>query len=165
MYLRLIVAIAVVVAAAAFSPAPLPKTHRKPAVDDVVLLQGTYKVLEYGRPNLQARGGFGGPRRTNMKIRISGDKFAFLYQQGNDWMPSTTYEMKLNSKASPKTMDMSYNAGDYTVTLKGIYKIEGNKVTLLYNYAYSGRINQDAERPTNFGSPPMTAMQMVLERE
>lgn len=163
MYSRLIVAVAAVVAAAAFSPAPLPKPHRKPVVEDAVLLQGTYKVVEYGRPNLRGRGV--ALSRSNMKIRISGDKFAFLYQQGNDYVPSTTYEMRLNSKTSPKEADLSYNTGDYTVTMKGIYKIEGNRVTLLYNYSYSGRINQTAERPTNFASPPMTAMQMVLERE
>src|SRR4051794_9672990 len=94
-HLRAIVAIAVVagaVASVTASPAPLPRNERRRTADDAVLLQGTYKVLDYGRPNLNGRLAV---RRNNMKVRISGTQFQFLYQNGNSYLPSTTYEMKL----------------------------------------------------------------------
>lgn len=165
-YLRIIVAIAAVVAATAFSPAPLPKSHRKASVDDAILLQGTYKIVENGRPNVNnARVALIARRATTTKIRISGDKFSYLYPNGNDFVASTTYEMKLDKTTSPRAFDMTYTTNAYTMTMKGIYKIEGNKVTLLYVTTYSGQIQQDGERPTSFENPTINAMQMVLERE
>jgi len=166
MKLRLTLALAIVVGATAFSaasPAPFPKPNRKPAVDDAILLQGTYKVVDYGRPNFNGRAAL--IRRTQMKIRIQDNKFSYLYQNGNDFVPSTTYEIKLNAKSSPKAIDMTYVTNDYTMTMKGIYKIEGNKVTLVYVSTYSGRITQDGERPSSFENLPPTAMLMTLERE
>jgi len=167
-YFRALVAVAIVAgvsaSAIAFTPAPLPKNERKRTTDDLSLLQGTYKVLDYGRPNLNGRAVM---RRENMKVRITGDKFQFLYQNGNDFVPSTTYEMKITPKAAPKLLDMTYTSGDYTLTMKGIYKIEGSKVTLAYVTAYTGRIKQlqEPERPTSFEELPPVAILMVLERE
>jgi len=165
MYLRVLVALIFFAAAAGFSPAPFPKSNRKPATDDLVLMQGTYKVLDYGRPNMN-RGGFG-LQRQQMKVRISGNQFAFLYHNGAEYVASTTYEMKLTPKAAPKLLDMTYSAGDYTVVMKGIYKIEGNKVTLAYVSTYTGRIRQlqEPERPTSFDNLPPAGLLMVLERE
>ena len=165
-YLRVIVAIAVVAGATAFSPAPLPKTERRRATDDAVLLQGTYKVLDYGRPNVNVNGRLM-LRRTNMKVRISGKQFQFLNQSGNDYVPSTTYEMKLSQRSSPKVLDMTYKGGDYTATMKGIYKIEGSKVTVAFVTSYTGVVKQiqEPERPTSFDNLPPSAMLMVLQRE
>src|SRR5437016_5032376 len=129
MYLRLIVAVAAVAGLTAFSPAPFPKAERKRSVDDAVLLQGTYKVNDYGRPNMNARLAI---RRSPMKIRIRGNQFSFMYQSGNDYVPSTTYTIKLHQASMPRQIDMTYDSGDYTVTMKGIYKIEGKKVTIAY---------------------------------
>jgi len=102
MYFRVIVAVAVVAGLTAFSPAPFPKADRKRSADDAVLLQGTYVVSDYGRPNMGGRA----IRRSPMKIRIQGKQFAFMYQNGNDYVPSTTYEMKLHQTSMPKTVDI-----------------------------------------------------------
>src|SRR5262245_13031939 len=135
MYLRVIVAVAVVAGLTAFSPAPFPKAERKRSVDDAVLLQGTYSVIDYGRPNLARLGA----RRSPMKIRIQGKQFSFMYQNGNDWVASTTYELTLHPSSMPKQVDMTYTSGDYTITMKGIYKIEGKKVTFAYVSTFVGR--------------------------
>ena len=168
MYLRVFAAIAVVAGLTAFSPAPFPKHQRKAAVDDSVLLQGTYKVIDYGRPNLN--GARLAIRRAEMKVQIRGNQWSFLYSNGNGFSPSTTYEMKLMPKAAPKMIDMTYKvANDYTLTMKGIYKIEGKKVTLAYVNAYSGarfgNMQAEAERPTSFGNLTGNAMLITMERE
>jgi len=172
MYLRVIVALAAVAGLTAFSPAPFPKHERKAAVDDIALLQGTYKVIDYGRPNLNGGGGARlAIRRSEMKVQISGNKWSFMYSNGNGFAPSTTYEMKLMPKASPKMLDMTYNvANDYTLTMKGIYKIEGKKVTMAYVSTYSGarfgNMQQGAvERPTSFENLTGNAMLITMERE
>jgi len=170
MYLRVIVAIAVVAGLTAFSPAPFPKHERKKAVEDIVLLQGTYKVIDYGRPNLN--GARLAIERSEMKVQISGNKFSFMYSNGSSFVPSTTYEMKLMPKSAPKMVDMTYNvANDYTLTMKGIYKIEGKKVTFAYVSTLVGRgggfgqAPNATERPTSFDNLPPNAMLLTMERE
>jgi len=167
MYLRLVVAVAAVAGLTAFSPAPFPKAERKRSVDDAVRLQGTYKVIDYGRPNL-ARMAI---RRSPMKVRIQGDQFSFMYQSGNDYVPSTTYAIKLHQSSMPRQLDMTYNSGDYTITMKGIYKIEGKKVTIAYVSTFVGRgggfggAPNAPERPTSFDDLPPNAMLLTMERE
>jgi uncharacterized protein (TIGR03067 family) len=170
MYLRVIAAVAIVAGQTAFSPAPFPKHERKATVDDSVLLQGTYKVIDYGRPNLNGGGARLAIRRSEMKVQISGNKWSFMYSNGNAFVPSTTYEMKLMPKTAPKMVDMTYNvANDYTLTMKGIYKIEGKKVTMAYVTAYSGarfgNMQAEVERPTSFENLPNVAMLITMERE
>jgi uncharacterized protein (TIGR03067 family) len=170
MYLRVIVAIAVVAGLTAFSPAPFPKNERKKTPDDIVLLQGTYKVIDYGRPNLNGGGARLAIRRSEMKVQISGNKWSFMYSNGNGFAPSTTYEMKLMPKTAPKMVDMTYNvANDYTLTMKGIYKIEGKKVTMAYVTSYSGArfggVQGEVERPTSFENLSGNAMLITMERE
>lgn len=168
MSFRLFVAAAVVAGLTAFSPAPFPRADRKKAVDDNFALQGDYKVAEQGRPNLGGRIAI--IRRVPMKVRIQNGKFAYLYHNGNDYQPSTTYDLKLNQSGSPRQIDMSYSTGDYTVTMKGIYKLEGTKLTILYVNSITGaRINapvmEGQERPTSFESPSPNAMILTLEKE
>jgi len=184
MFLRSFIALAVLTGLAAFSaasPAPFPRTDRKKAVEDVVRLQGTYKVTNYGQAAVFGggggfgRGGGGGVvfalQRPDMKVRIQNDKFAFLHNNGADFQPTTTYEMKLVPNTSPKQVDMTYNTGNYTVTMKGIYKIEGNnKVSIAYVSTITGaRFNVVArpqvERPASFENLPPSAMLLTLERE
>ena len=169
MYFRLFVAAAVVAGLTAFSPAPFPRVDRKKAIDDNLLIQGTYKLVEQGRPNLGG-GRIAFIRRVPMKVQIQNGKFVYLQDVGNDFRPTTTYDMKLNTSGAPRQIDMSYNTGDYTVTMKGIYKIEGNKLTILYVNTITGaRINMPAmegmERPTSFDTPSPNAMILTLEKE
>jgi uncharacterized protein (TIGR03067 family) len=150
-----------------FSPAPFPRTERKREVDDMTALQGTYRVVEYGRPNMG--GGAALIRRTEMKVQISGNKWTFQFNDGNAWVSSTSYEMKLQPRTFPRSLDMTYNANDYVLTMKGIYRIEGRKLTVAYATSYSGArfgaMPMDGERPTNFENLSGNAMLMKLERE
>jgi uncharacterized protein (TIGR03067 family) len=160
------------------APAPLVKPERRKVADDMSVLQGTWKLVEQGRPGMNARLGGGRAvlirRDTNVKIRISGNKFTYLYNNGlNNFSESTSYEMKVEQRTAPKSIDMTYSSPDnsYTMTMKGIYKVEGNKVTILYVQVYSGNIKvrlgngASEDRPASFDNPPVNAMQLVLERE
>jgi len=152
------------------APAPSEKKDRKRGPEDIALMVGTWKMVEQGRPGMNLQ--LAAIRRRGdlqTKIRIEGDKFQYLYFNGQDYQPSTTYDLKLQPRSSPKAIDLTYTSGDYTVTLKGIYKIESNKLTLLYVQNYESKLknvrNAEQERPTSFDNAPPNAYQMVLERE
>jgi len=174
MNMRVIAACGVLLGLAAMvvaAPAPTERKDRRRGPEDIALMHGTWKLVEQGRPGMNANVARLAIRRGDFqtKIRIEGDKFQYLYFNGQDYTPSTTYDLKLQPRSAPKAIDLSYTSGDYTVTLKGIYKLDGNKLTLLYVQNYVSKLKNvrgtEQERPTSFDNPSGTAMQMVLERE
>jgi uncharacterized protein (TIGR03067 family) len=157
------------------APAPLVKKDRNRAPDDLALMQGTWKMVEQGRPGmnngqLAARVAILKRGDSQTKIKIEDGKFTYLYFNGQGFTPSTSYDLTIQPRSAPKTIDMKHNSGDYTITLKGIYKIDGNKLTILYVNTYESKMRAvpqqlNVERPTSFDSPSANAMQMVLEKE
>lgn len=173
MWLRLFLAGAVVAGLTGFAPAPVPKTQRSKVrvPDDLVRLKGLWQVVSYERPGLKNVGGIIKTAISN--VRIADNKWAFMRQVGNDLTPTVEYDMKVDPNGTPKKMDLVRDLGGNVMTLKGIYKFEGNRLKVLYVSTYTARagagvgavlVNQADTGPLSFENPPVNAILYTLER-
>lgn len=82
------------------------------------------------------------------------DGFVFVQEEGNKGIT-----FKVDEKASPAKLDI----GDAMLSIPGIYKIEGNVLTICF---LKGGKNENAERPKTFESPEGSKLViMILKRE
>jgi len=80
----------------------------------------------------------------NRYVVIKGGKMTFLYKDKE----RGTASVKLDSGKTPKQIDVKYEDGAAKgAVLKGIYKLEGDKLTICF-----GGLGKD--RPTEFASKP-----------
>ena len=167
----------------AFAPAPVFREPPKPKTPDVfAAMQGTWEVEQ----NVM-KGGFRGRavmmKRMQQKIRVQGMSWAYIYDNGGGETESTKYDIVLDPKATPATLDLKqpnqngvmfgggFGGGAMIqqidqIAMKGIIKVEGDTLTFCYVYGYQ----QNAERPKEFiaGNQVMpngtTVMTMTLKR-
>ena len=176
--LSLILCVLITATSSAFAPAPVFREPPKPKTPDVfAAMQGTWELEQ----NINIRGRARGVvlargRRINQKIRVQGTSWAYIYDNGGVETESTKYEIVLDPKASPATLDLEQShevmlklGGGRTVkqiAMRGIVKVEGDTLTFCYVYGYQ----QNAERPKEFiaGNQVMpngtTVVTMTLKR-
>jgi uncharacterized protein (TIGR03067 family) len=160
----------------AFAPAPVYREPPKPKVPEVyALMQGTWEVQQNVNVAFKGRIGI---RRTQ-KIRIKDGNWGYIFNNNGTEIESTKYQMVLDPKASPATLDLKLtnqmNVGPGgggglrmvdQVVMKGIIKVEGDTLTFCYVSGYQAHV----ERPKLFyaGNQVMpngtTAMTMTLKR-
>ena len=117
------------------------KVEKAKLTGDLAKLQGTWE-------------GMGGPNKdTHFTLILEGNKATLVFEAGGEQI-KVNGEFKLDEKAAPKTIDwtkFTAPGGDAIGDNMGIYKLEGDKLTLC-----SG--GPGNERPTEFkegdGGPP-----------
>ena len=163
--------------ASAYAPAPVYREPPKPKEPELfAALQGTWEIEQ--NVNMAMRGGLA-IRRVQQKTRIQGTSCGYIFNNNGTEIESTKYQMVLDPKAAPATLDLDQNqnvmvfgglgGGQAMVkqtVMKGIVKVEGDTLTFCYVYGHQ----QNAERPKQFfaGNQVMangtTAMTMRLKR-
>jgi uncharacterized protein (TIGR03067 family) len=166
----------------AFAPAPVYREPPKPAVPEIyAAMQGTWEINQtVNNLMMRKRVGIAIPR-IQQQIRIQGSTWAYIYNNNGVETESTKYEIVLDPKASPATLDLKQNqnvvflvgmpgggqAMVEQIAMKGIVKVEGDTLTFCYVYGHQ----QNAERPKQFFAGKkqvmpngVTAMTMTLKR-
>jgi uncharacterized protein (TIGR03067 family) len=146
---RLCVALVAMIALPAFAPIPFPKPNKKKAS-----LQGTWNMEQQGRTIDKG----GAVRSFRMKVHIEGELWTFLRvdDQGGS-RPAVKYTIVLDAKKDPKWLDLK-RTPDAEPTIKGIYKIEGDTLTIWY-------VTRMGNRPTSFTDTTGRQVVMVLKRD
>jgi uncharacterized protein (TIGR03067 family) len=121
----------------AFAPAPKPR-------DDTLSLQGTWVVVR--REN---KGRVEEVRGDSTKVVIKGDRWEFRHDDSS----LEAYKVALDPKKKPKEITLTHEPGPgrpAKKTLRGIYQLERDTVTVCYGYYTSDfPIKEFATRPDN----------------
>lgn len=174
-FLSLAVGLVAASAVLAFAPAPVFKEPPKAKVPELAAaLQGTWEVQQ--NVNVAFRGrGLVAMKRLQQQIRITNTTWAYVIDNNGTPIESTKYEIDLDAKQLPATLDLKQDNNarmaviggmggiqvQPQVAMKGIVKVEGDTMTFTYVYGFQA----GAERPRSFsdGNVPNT-MTMTLKR-
>ena len=136
-------ALCLAVLALAFAPAPLPRPDRGKPEDDLAKLQGDWSRVSYK----------GRAEQPPLTFRVAGDRTHYLPWADTAWI------IKLDATRRPRRIDL-VRVGDPAEFYRGVYRLEGDRFTYLIENNVS-----EAERPTDFASPPRGAWVAVYERK
>jgi uncharacterized protein (TIGR03067 family) len=100
----------------AFAPAPLPRPARKPP------------------PGLPIQGSWDQVGHPTVTLVVTHDSLSYV----NSDRPPSAYGFRCDPTKEPKTYDLRYPAGGQ-VAYVGIYKVEGETLTLYYRSVGQGR--------------------------
>ena len=143
---RILLSLLALVGLASFgsaAPAPVYREPPKPKIPDVyALMQGTWE-MDLNFNNL-VRVGKAIRRSNNKQVRIQGTSWEYSINNNGVQIDSAQYQIVLDPKASPATLDLMGLAPDGG--MKGIVKVEGD--TLTFCHVYDSQ--QNAERPKQF---------------
>lgn len=163
--LALLALVGLATLSSAFAPAPVYREPPKPKLPDVyALMQGTWEIQQ----NVNVLGGMNGGmqaariraiRRMQQKIRIQGTTWAYIFDNNGTEIESTKYQIVLDPKASPATLDLKQPDQNIAlggvggmvqigeqIAMKGIIKVEGDTLTFCHVYGHQA----NAERPKQF---------------
>lgn len=119
--MRMRLLVAAVLLSLGFAPAPFPKPRAQQA-SDLSRMQGTWDVVE------RTLGGRSVLTEQPTQIKINGSRFDFVVRGEI----RSTWEMKLDPTATPRTIDRVGGAGGDTV-LKGVYRFESDRLIIAYS--------------------------------
>lgn len=128
---------------------PAKSSAAEPAKADIDLLQGSWRIAE-----LEISGQKNSPTGDDARIEFSKDRL----KSGKG---AELFVVKLESGTNPKLIDFERIEGsEATQSLEGIYKLEGDKLTICVSIGEGVRV-----RPTEFtGKQDSGCALVVLER-
>ena len=160
------------------APAPVYREPPKPVVPEIyAAMQGTWEIEQNINQNaMMMRRGIA-IQRMKQQIRIQGSTWTYIYNNNGIETESTKYQIVLDPKGNPPTLDLEQANQNIMlpgggiimnkqVAMKGIVKVEGHTLTYCYVYGHQ----QNAERPKHFveGNQQMpigtTVMTMTLKK-
>lgn len=163
MLFRLLTAILAIAGLTAFAPAPQYKAPKVVPQTLMQRLQGDWEMVNTER-TLNGRKVL---TKSTSRIRIEGNTWSYLYNNGTTWYTSTSYTIGLDENHKPTHMDLkrAFNGGE-RVQMAGIVSVEGD--TLKFCYSLGGIINADgtrtAPRPNAMNPLPDNAYLMTYKR-
>ncbi len=129
----------------------MPVLIADPAKDDLEKFQGAWKVVSLEKDGKKL------PEDTVKTLRVSVKDDKFVLKEGDKEAEAT---IKLDPEMKPKTIDLAVKEGETVKTIKGIYQLDGDDLTI----CAAG--DDKAARPTQFATKPKTHVGLlVLKRE
>jgi uncharacterized protein (TIGR03067 family) len=151
--LPLALAAGLALAAAGFAPLPRPKDKKADPKDAAKAIQGTWELtgVERAGRNLQMPAGY------KMTIKITEKGFTQHISFKGTERETPEADITVNAAKSPPWFDVT-NKGAATTRMKGVYKVDGDKLVLVYATA-------KADRPEKVeGELAQSQMRMTLKR-
>lgn len=127
-----------------FAPAPF-LAPSKPGGDDLKRMQGIWACV-----SLITDGGTHDLTKSRITATVKGDRMCF-------GSPSDTWQMKFDWTSSPRRVDFHRVKKTGTNLLTGVYKLEGDKLTICW------RLSKD--RPVNFSPTQPGVWVYVFQRK
>ena len=148
------------------APAPVYREPPKPKVPELFAsMQGLWEIDQNANGNAMMMRRGGAIRRINQQIRIQGTTWAYIYNNNGMEVENTKYQIALDPKASPATLDLKQPnqnlmlgglappGGGFggaamveQIAMKGIVKVDGDTMTFCYVSGYTPFL----ERPKHF---------------
>jgi len=140
MFVRAVLPFAVVILIAAADPA-------QDAKKDLERFQGEWTMLTFEAKGKKL------PDVKNVKLTIKGDRWTVQF--GEQTSPKMTF--KIDPSKDPKTIDFTIKSGDKDIVSRGIYKLEGDTLTVC-------RTVGDEDRPKEFKTTAKAGQLRVWQR-
>src|SRR5262245_53096979 len=123
------------------------------AKEELVKLQGEWSMVSLEQRGEKARD----EQVKRFKLTIKGDEWTVTSSEGKG--KPTTMTMVINPSRDPKSMDLKVKAGDREFVFLGIYKLEGDTLTLR-----RATETGDVERPREFTTTAEEGLLVVWKR-
>lgn len=95
----------------------------------------------------------GGEGANQYKLTVNGDQWTVTSFRGQEQKMTFTIDPSQN----PKTIDLTMKSGDKVAHSRGIFKVEGDTLTVC-------RTGGETERPTEFKTTPESGVLVVWKR-
>ena len=123
-----------VVVSLAFAPAPLPRVSRAGPRSDLERLQGTWEVVDSRMSGVEMT------HNKGARVEVRRERWTFIDK--TDSATRLHWDLRLNPSATPPEIDFEGLEG--VASSRGIYRLEGDTLTISYGYVTGGG------RPTAF---------------
>jgi uncharacterized protein (TIGR03067 family) len=129
-----------------FAPAPVYR-ERPDTRADLERMQGEWRMTRY------VSDGWSRPKKDFFPIGLDGVRLSGV--------STPPVEVTLDAKANPKRIDMKVSSGR---TIEGIYRLEGDEVTICWESPRLAPVAHTPRRPKDFEANPGVVLTCRLKR-
>jgi uncharacterized protein (TIGR03067 family) len=127
--------------------APAPPSRPDPSKDDLKAMQGEWRITRY------VSDGWSRPEKDFFPVKMSGTRLSGVC--------NPPVEIALNARARPKRIDLKVSR---TLTIEGIYRLEGDEVTICWCPYRLDPVPHYPPRPKDFNVNPGITLTCRLKR-